>query len=75
MIFVNTPFNTGERPKEWEQYEVFNSINAISDYKIIQAVDILNDPDYALSWRNGHPNQEAIKIIADTLIKEFENYK
>lgn len=75
FILINTPFNTGEIPKKWEQYKVFNEFSLTSDYTLMQSVDILNDSKYGVSWRNGHPNQEAIKIIADTLKLRFNSIK
>jgi hypothetical protein len=75
LIVVNTPFNTGKKPFEWEQYKVFKDISKKSEYTLIQTVDIVSDSKYSISWRNGHPNQEAIKIIADSLIQKFKEIK
>ncbi|WP_405609558.1 hypothetical protein [Polaribacter sp. Asnod1-A03] len=75
FIFVNTPFTAGGNPKNWEQYQMFKEFNKQSDYHLIQSVDIINDSKYAESFRNSHPNQKAIKIIAEELIEEFDKIK
>ncbi|MCG1034794.1 hypothetical protein [Polaribacter sargassicola] len=75
FIFVNTPFTAGGSPKNWEQYQMFKEFSKDANYHLIQSVDIINDAKYAESFRNSHPNQEAIKIIASTLIKEFDKIK
>lgn len=74
-ILINTQFLAGEKVKQWDHYNVFKGFEGNKEFKITQAVDIVSDPDYSVSWRNGHPNQEAIKIIADSLIKEFDKIK
>jgi hypothetical protein len=74
-ILVNAQFSAGDKVKQWEHYKVFKGFEDNKEFKIRQAVDIVSDSDYAVSWRNGHPNQEAIKIIADTLMKDFDKIK
>lgn len=74
LVFVNTPFSAGVRPKSWLHYKVFEDLKQGNGYVLIQAVDVVNNPDYAISWRNGHPNQDAIRIISDSLIQVFDTF-
>ncbi|MDB9827950.1 hypothetical protein OAC33_00210 [Flavobacteriaceae bacterium] len=69
IILINTPFNSHPLPKKWEHYEVFKEMSYNKDYKLLQAVDIIEDPNFSVSWRNGHPNQKGIQIIADQIIE------
>ena len=69
IILINTPFNSHPLAKKWEHYEVFKKMSSNKSYKLLQAVDIIQDPYYSVSWRNGHPNQKGIQIIADQIIK------
>jgi len=75
FIFINTPFTAGGNPLKWEQYQMFSEFNKNYDYHLIQSVDIINDSKYSQSFRNSHPNQKAIKIMASKLIKEFDKIK
>ncbi|WP_274475273.1 hypothetical protein [Mangrovimonas aestuarii] len=75
IILINTPFYAGEKVKMWEQYNMFNNMETSDNCFLVQAVDIIDDSKYAVSWRNGHPNQEAIKVIADSLINKIEELR
>ena len=68
MILINTPYNAGDKPIKWQQYKVFNDINKKTDYQIIQSVDYINDASFGVSWRNAHPTQEAVNIVANVLL-------
>jgi hypothetical protein len=69
IILINTRFNFGTRMKKWEHYEVFKNMELNDNITLLQSIDIVPDDDHALSWRNGHPNQEAIDIIADRIME------
>lgn len=73
IILINTPFNSHPLAKKWQHYEVFKDMSANKDYKLFQAVDIIEDPNFSVSWRNGHPNQEAIQIIANQIIGSIDS--
>ena len=68
LILINTPYNAGDKPIKWQQYKVFNDINKKTDYQIIQSVDYINDASFGVSWRNAHPTQEAVNIVANVLL-------
>jgi len=68
IILVNTPFHYGENAKYWEHYELLNTMALNDNISLLHTVDIIPDEEYALSWRNGHPNQEAIDIIAARIL-------
>jgi hypothetical protein len=73
IILITTPFNYGIKPKKWEQYSVFKNMILNDNILLIQSVDIVNDPKLAVSWRNGHPNQEAIKILSNSILHLYQN--
>lgn len=75
IILITTPFNSGDKPKNWEQYKLFKEMELNSNVFLIQSVDIVDDPKLAVSWRNGHPNQKAIKLISDSIIQLYSNLK
>ncbi len=72
IILVNTPYSAGDRPKKWKHYKVFQEIAKNNAFTLIQGIDLIPDSKYAISWQNGHPNQEGIYIIKDTLTKIFD---
>lgn len=73
IIFITTPFNCGKKPKTWEQYDLFNNMELNNNVMLIQSVDVLNDPNFSVSWRNGHPNQEGVRMVTDSIIKFYSN--
>lgn len=73
IILINTPFNAHPEVKNWEHYAVFQELSYKKNYILIQAVDIIQDPKYSVSWRNSHPNQEAIQIIANHIIENIDS--
>tara|TARA_B100001093_G_scaffold479610_1_gene508754 strand:+ start:6914 stop:7762 length:849 start_codon:yes stop_codon:yes gene_type:complete len=72
LILINTPYNAGAKPLKWEQYQVFRNMNKKTDYKIVQSVDYINDASFGVSWRNAHPTQEAVNIIANILLENID---
>lgn len=72
LILINTPYNAGDKPKKWEQYQVFNDINKNTDYNILQSVDYINDTSFGVSWRNAHPTQDAVNIISNVLLEHID---
>ncbi len=73
IIVITTPFNCGDKPKEWQQYTLFKEMELNKNITLIQSVDIINDPELGVSWRNGHPNQKAIKIVSDSIFHVYSN--
>lgn len=69
IVVVNTPFNYGPKIRKWEHYDMFKSMELNDNVTLVQTIDIVDDGDHALSWRNGHPNSEAIDIVADRVIE------
>ena len=71
VILINTPFNAADKVKNWDHYTVFKKMDFESNYQLIQASDIISNPDYSVSWRNEHPNQEAIKKITNYILEKL----
>ena len=72
IILINSPFNANPESKNWDHYAMFKNLAAKKEYKVLMAADIIDDPKYSVSWRNAHPNQEAIEIIASQVIKNLD---
>lgn len=72
IILITTPFNYGIKPKKWEQYSVFKNMSLNDNILLLQSVDIVNDSKSAVSWRNGHPNQDAIRILSDSILQSYQ---
>ncbi|MEL7222439.1 MAG: hypothetical protein AAGJ93_14045 [Bacteroidota bacterium] len=69
IVVINTPFNYGPKLRKWEHYEMFKSMELNDNVTLVQTIDIVDDGDHALSWRNGHPNQEAIDKVATKVLE------
>lgn len=67
IIIVTYPFNFSiDKMQTWYVYQYFNKIQNknIEVYQTIDMLQEIKDHDLSVSWRNGHPNQEAANCIA-----------
>ncbi|ANW95605.1 hypothetical protein AXE80_04635 [Wenyingzhuangia fucanilytica] len=71
IIVVNSSFLYGNNPKNWVHYDMFNKMKLNNNILLLQTVDIVDGPQFSISWRNGHPNDKAIDLISKKIIKDY----
>ncbi|MEE9372861.1 MAG: hypothetical protein V3V00_07380 [Saprospiraceae bacterium] len=69
IIVVNTPMHYGVNTKSWKHYKLLKSFSMPYHVSVINAVDVIGDKKYAVSWRNGHYNQDGVNVLAKNILE------